>query len=266
MSDRMRSLLAVLFALLSAGCRRAPEPFGAHTAFLPVVFWSRAHGRLPWAAQLTLTTAAGAPAVVRLTRWPPDAADAEEELIHVPGGTTRRVPVRTPPSTAASLYFESRSPFSVRASIVDRRGLVPPLEVPVLAREDLARPGDSLVLGPIVSNDEERGHFGFTFPGVDRDAAPYRVRVRLTAPGTGKLLHDSSCVLTGLPLTIEDPWKHFRLVPGTPFDVEVTFLGGVRGRPVATGLWVYGISSLKAMGTPRFLATRVVRARASAPH
>jgi hypothetical protein len=264
MSGRGRLLLAALVPLLGAACRRAPEPFGAHTAFLPVVFWSRAHGHLPWAARLTLTTPEGTPAVVRLTRWPPDAADAEEELIDVPGGTARRVPVRTPPSTPASLYFESRSPFSVRASIVDRRGLVPALDVPVLTREDLARPGDSLVLGPIVSNDAERGHFGFTFPGVDRDAVPYRVHVRLTAPGAGTLLHESSFVLTGLPLTIEDPWKRFGLAPGTPFDVAVTFLGGVRGRPVATGLWVYGIISVKATSTPRFLATRVVRA--SAPH
>ena len=264
MSGRGRLLLAVVLAFLSVGCRRAPEPFGAHTAFLPVVFWSRAHGYLPWATRLTLTTPEGAPAVVRLTRWPPDAADAEEELIDLPGGATRRVPVRTPPSTPASLYFESRSPFSVRASIVDRRGLVPPLDVPVITRDDLARPGDSLVLGPIVSNDAERGHFGFTFPGVDRDAAPYRVRVRLTAPGGGALLHESTFVLSGLPLTIEDPWKRFGLAAGTPFDVAVTFLGGVRGRPVATGLWVYGIISLRATGTSRFLATRVERA--SEPH
>ena len=264
MSGRGRLLLAVLVPLLVAACRRAPEPFGAHTAFLPVVFWSRAHGYLPWAARLTLTAPEGAPAIVRLTRWPPDAADAEEELIDVPGGTTRRVPVRTPPSTPASLYFESRSPFTVRASIVDRRGLVSPLDVPVLTREDLARPGDSLFLGPIVSNNAERGHFGFTFPGVDRDSSPFEVRVRLTAPGTGALLHESSFVLTGLPLTIEDPWKRFSLPAGTPFDVAVTFLGGVRGRPVATGLWVYGIISVKATSTPRFLATRVERA--SAPH
>lgn len=70
--------------------------------------------------------------------------------------------------------------------------------------------------------------------------------------------------MTGLPLTVEDPWKRFGLSPGTPFDVEVTFLGGVRGRPVATGLWVYGIISLRATGTSRFLATRVERA--SEPH
>jgi hypothetical protein len=263
MNGRGRPHLAVLLALLAAGCRRVPEPFGAHTAFLPVVFWSRAHGHIPWAARLTLTTPEGTPAVVRLTRWPPDTADAEEELIDLPGGTTRRVPVRTPPSTAASFYFESRSPFSVRASIVDRRGLVPDLAVPVLTREDLARPGDSLLLGPIVSNDAERGHFGFTFPGVDQGAAPYRVRVRLTAPGGGALLHESTFVLPGLPLTIEDPWKRFGLAAGTPFNVAVTFLGGVRGRAVATGLWVYGVISLKATGTPRFLATRVERASAA---
>jgi hypothetical protein len=263
MSGRVRLLAAVVLALLPAGCRRTPEPFGSHTAFLPVVFWSRAHGYRPWAAHVTLSTPDGAPAAVRLTRWPPDAADAEEEMISLAGGTARRVPVRTPPSTTASIYFESRSPFRVSASIVDRRGLVPPLDVPVLTREELARPGDSLLLGPIVSNDAERGHFGFTFPGVDQGAAPYRVRVRLTAPGGGELLHDSSCVLPGLPLTIEDPWKHFGLAPGTPFDVAVTFLGGVRGRPVATGLWVYGVSSERATGASRFLTTRIVRASAA---
>ncbi len=255
-------LAAALSTVFPSGCRKAPDRYGSHDAFLPVVFWSPAHGFRPWAARLTLSAPEGEAARIRVTRWPPDSAEAEEELIDVPAGATRRVPARTPPSTPASITFESRTPFSAKASIVDRRGLVPPLDVPVLSLKALARPGDTLRLGPIVSNASETTHFGFTLSGLGRDAAPFRVLIRLTEPGTGALLHESTLVLKGLPDTVEDPWKRFSLQPGTPFDLAVTFVGGVRGRPVATGLWVYGIVSVKATGAGRFLETRVERASA----
>ena len=80
--------------------------------------------------------------------------------------------------------------------------------------------------------------------------------------GTGELLHEATFVLTGLPLVIDDPWKRFQLAPGTPFDVEATFLGSARSRPVARGMWLYGITALKSTGASRFLETRVVRGSA----
>ena len=108
----------------------------------------------------------------------------------------------------------------------------------------------------------ERSHFCFTYPGVERDAVPFRIHLRLTPPGGRDILWDGTFVLTGLPLVIDDPWKRFHLAPGTPFDVDVAFLGSARARPVARGMWVYGITTDRATGVSRFLETRVVRASA----
>jgi hypothetical protein len=202
------------------------------------------------------------PDAVRLTRWPPDSADSESTVFDLAPGETRSVPSRLPLATVSSLFFEGNSPFLVRAEIVDRRGIAPPLVVPVLKAENLARPGDRLSLGPIVDTSQERSHFCFTYPGVERDAVPFRVRVRLTSPGTHAPLHESTFVLTGLPLVIDDPWTRFHLEPGTPIDVEVAFLGSARSRPVARGMWVYGITTDRATGASRFLETRVFRGSA----
>jgi hypothetical protein len=117
-------------------------------------------------------------------------------------------------------------------------------------------------VGPLVDTASERSHFCFTYPGVERDAVPFRVRLRLLSPGSETLVHESTFVLTGLPLVIDDPWKRFHVAPGTPFDVDVTFLGSARSRPVARGLWVYGITAAKATGASRFLETRVTRGSA----
>jgi hypothetical protein len=145
---------------------------------------------------------------------------------------------------------------------VDRRRIAPSLAVPVLKAEDLARPGDRLTLGPIVDTPGERSHFCFTYPGVERDAVPFRVHLRLTPPGRSDVLWDGTFVLTGLPLVVDDPWKRFHLPSGTPFDVEVAFLGSARSRPIAHGLWIYGITTDRASGVSRFLDTRVVRGSA----
>jgi hypothetical protein len=255
----MRKLLP-LAALLAAACRPAPDPERSETAFVPVVFRASNPGRPVWTPRVTLTNASRAPSTVRLTRWPPDARESEESVFRLAPGQTLSVPSRIPLATASSLFFESRLPFRVRAEIADRRRIAPSLAVPVLRAEDLARPGDRLLLGPIVDTPAERSHLCFTYPGVERDAVPFRVRVRLTAPGAGALLHESSGVLTGLPLVIDDPWKRFHLAPGTPFDVEVTFLGSARSRPVARGMWVYAITTARTTGASRFLDTRVVRA------
>ncbi len=258
---RRAALPAALAALALAGCRK-PEPFGPFSAFVPVAYRSNNPGRPPWAPKIALMNPGAAAAAVRLVRWPPDAPDAEERVLTVPPGLTVSVPARVPLGVVSSLYFESASPFAVTAAIVDRRRIAPALAVPVLAAGDLARPGDRLAVGPIVDTPAERSHVCFTWPGVERDAVPFRVRIRLTSHGDGVLLHDSSRVLTGLPLVIDDPWKRFHLAPGTPFDVEATFLGSARSRPVAAGMWIYGITTDRATGVSRVLETRVLRASA----
>jgi hypothetical protein len=250
---------ALAAAALAASCRRPPEPYGPVAAFVPVAFRANNPGRPIWATRVTLTNTSGAPSAVRLTRWPPEAPDAEETVFDLAPGEIRSIPARIPLGTASSLFFESRIPFRVAAEIVDRRGLAPPLAVPVLPPSDLALPGDRLRVGPLVDTASERSHFCFTYPGVERDAVPFRVRLRLLSPGGESVLRETVFVLTGLPLLIDDPWKKFHLVPGTPFDAEVTFLGSVRSRPVARGLWVYGITTAKATGASRFLETRVTR-------
>jgi hypothetical protein len=258
-----RAALALAVATVqAAGCRRPPAPYGAHTAFVPAAFRSNNPGRPPWTPKVTLTNTAAIPAAVRLTRWPPDSADSESTVFELAPGETRSVPSRIPLAAVSSLFFEGNSPFLIRAEIVDRRGIAPPLAVPVLKAEDLARPGDRLSLGPIVDTPQERSHFCFTYPGVERDAVPFRVRIRLLAPGTHALLHESTFVLTGLPLVIDDPWTRFHLEPGTPMDVDVAFLGSARARPVARGMWVYGITTDRATGASRFLETRVLRGSA----
>lgn len=254
--------LAAASALAPAGCRQPPAPYGACTAFVPVAFRSNNPGRPPWTPKVTLTNTAATPGAVRLTRWPPDTAESESTIFDLAPGETRSVPSRVPLATVSSLFFEGNSPFLVRAEIVDRRGIAPPLAVPVLRAEDLARPGDRLSLGPIVDTPQARSHFCFTYPGVERDAVPFRVHLRLTAPSGGALLWDGTFVLTGLPLVIEDPWRRFHLAPGTPMDVDVAFLGSARGRPVARGMWVYGITTDRASGVSRFLETRVLRGSA----
>jgi hypothetical protein len=211
---------------------------------------------------VTLTNTAAAAAAVRLTRWPPDSADSESTIFELAPGETRSVPSRVPLGAVSSFFFEGNSPFLIHAEIVDRRRIAPPLVVPVLKAEELARPGDRLSLGPIVDTPREKSHFCFTYPGVERDAVPFRIRLRLHAPAGGALLWDGTFVLTGLPLVIDDPWKRFHLEPGTPFDVDAAFLGSARGRPVARGMWVYGITTDRTTGVSRFLETRVLRGSA----
>jgi hypothetical protein len=255
----MRRAFPFVAAVLAAACHRPPEPWGSDTAFVPVAFRANNPGRPIWTPKVTLTNTSAVPSSVRLTRWPPDAPDAEESVFDLAPGQARSVPARIPPGIVSSLFFESRAPFRVHAEIVDRRGLAPPLAVPVLSSSDLARPGDRLRVGPLVDTASERSHFCFTYPGVERDAVPFRVHVRLLSPGGETVVHESTFVLTGLPLVIDDPWKRFHLAPGTPFDVEVTFLGSARSRPVAHGLWVYALTATRATGASSFLETRVTR-------
>lgn len=259
---RRALVLAVLACAPGAGCRRAPEQFGSHALFVPVAFRANNPGRPHWETRTSLTNTSSVPSTIRLTRWPPESAEAETRNFSLSPGQRVSVPARIPLGAPSSFFFEGNAPFAVTASVVDRRGLAPTLLVPVLPAEALARPGDRLLTGPIVDTPEERSHFAFTYPGVERDAVPFRIRLRLTRAGTGELLWDGVFVLTGLPIAMDDPWTRFHLAPGTAFDVEVTFLGSARARPVARGMWVYGITTTRATSASRFLETRVVRGSA----
>ena len=255
------ALLLALSALLS-GCAKEPIPFGRHAAFVPVVLDSRIPGRVPWQTRVEVTNDGPAAGVVRVTRWPPDRREAEVEDYVVPAGATRGIPSRVPhfPSVS-SFWLESETPFRVRAAVRNRQGPPPPpLEVPILSPADLARPGDTVRLGPFVSDGETRSHFCYTFPGTDLGSLPFRVRTVFTGLD-GTLFGRVEFGLAGVPTLIENPWVRFALPEGHPFNLEVTFLGSARGRPPRHGMWVYGIVTDRKTNVSRFLPTSVERAR-----
>lgn len=256
------ALLALLAVALLPGCEREPAAFGRHAAFVPVVLDSRIPGRVPWQTRVEVTNDGPAAGVVRVTRWPPDRRDAEVQDYDVAAGSTRGIPSRVPffPSVS-SFWLESETPFHVRAVVRNRKGpLPPPLDVPVLSPSDLARPGDTLRLGPFFSDDARRSHFCYTFPGTDVRSVPYLVRTVFTGLD-GTLYGRFEFGLAGVPTLIENPWVRFALPEGQPFQLEVTFLGSSRGRTPRHGLWVYGIVTDRRTNESRFLPTTVVRAR-----
>ena len=266
MSSRRTPGLRVAFAVLCAGslpaCERERAPLGPHAAFVPVVLDSRIPERVPWQTRVEVTNDGPAEGIVRVTRWPPEQRQAETEDYHIPAGATRGIPSRVPffPSVS-SFWLESETPFRIRAVVRNRKGpSPPPLEVPVLSPADLAQPGDTLRLGPFISDESTRSHFCFTFPGTDLRSLPYRVRTVFTGLD-GTLLSRVEFGLAGVPTLIENPWERFTLPVGQPFNLEVTFLGSARGRPPRHGLWVYGIVTDRKTNVSRFLKTSVERAR-----
>jgi len=258
---RRAAAAGLALALGAAACGPGRDPSLRYQAFVPVVLSSRLPKRIPWQTRVEVTNPGGSPAVVRLHRWPPDARDAEIEEYAVAPRTTRGIPLRIPlfPSVS-SFLFESRGPFTVRAVVRDRRGGGLALEVPVLDPGQLAQPGDTLRVGPLLRDGEHRSHICYTFPGSERDAVPFRVRsVVVSAEGTplGTFEHP----VHGVPEVIEDPWTRFSLHERRPIFVEVTLLGGTRGRSPVWGLWVYGIVTEKATNVSRFVPTTVTRGR-----
>ncbi len=257
---RAGAAAGLALALAAAACGRGRDPSRPFKAFVPVVLSSRLPKRIPWQTRVDVTNPGTSPAVIRLHRWPPDARDAEVEELVVTPGTTRAVPLRIPlfPSVS-SFLFESREPFAVRAAVRDRRGGGPaPLEVPVLDPAELARPGDTLRVGPLYWDGGRRSHICFTFPGTERDAVPFRVRTAvLDLEGT--LLARVEHPIHGIPEVVEDPWTRFAIRDRRPIFVEVTLLGGTRGIKPVWGLWVYGIVTDRATSVSRFVPTIVRR-------
>jgi hypothetical protein len=247
-----RALL--LLALLACGCGRKAAP--PYQAFVPVVVRTD-HGR--WATRVELRNPGDQPAAVRVHRWPPDESAHETEEIALPPASHRTVPAWIPPfPSVSSYYFESTRPFEVGAQVMRRGGGLPPLPVPVLPLSALARTGDKLFVGPFLKSETERSHFCFTFPWTEKDSVPYRVEV-VIRDVQGSVLHRTVQALRGLPTVVEDPWRTYRLPPRR-FDLEVTLLGGLRGREPVNGLWVYGIVQDRKTFASWFLPTRVVRA------
>jgi hypothetical protein len=257
---RLRRGALGLGLLLAAACGPGRDPGLPHKAFLPAVVRSRLPGRPPSETHVELTNPGSTPIEIRLQRWPPDAREAESETLTLGPNAGRAVSLRIPllPSVS-SFLFESASPFSVGAVTRDRQGGgPPPLVVPVVDTEALARPGDTLRVGPILSDREHQSRIGFTFPATERDAVPFRVRIVIVgADGVRLGTWDQS--LQGVPQVIDDPWAYFELRDRRPLFVEVTLLGGTRGRRPVWGLWVYGIVTETGTNASRFVETTVRR-------
>ncbi len=252
------SLLAAL--LVSAACGPGRDLGLPHKAFLPAVVRSRIPGRVPWETRVEVTNPGGGLLAVRLRRWPPDDREAEEETIVIAPRSTRGIPLRIPLLPSVSTFLlESADAFTVTAVVRDRRGGgPPPLPIPVIEPESLARPGDTLRVGPLLSDREHRSHIGFTFPATEREAVPFRVRTAVIG-ADGVRLGTWEQALHGVPQIIEDPWAFYELRDRRPLFVEVTLLGGTRGRKPVWGLWVYGIVTEIATNASRFVERTVRR-------
>lgn len=257
---RLRRAAFGLGLLLAAACGPGRDPGLPHKAFLPAVVRSHSRGRAPSETHVELTNPGSTPIEVRLQRWPPDAREAEIETLALGPKAVRGVPLRIPllPSVS-SFFFESASPFSVTGVLRDRQGGgPPPLVVPVVDPEALARPGDTLRAGPVLSDPGHRSRIGFTFPATERDAVPFRVRIVIVG-ADGVRLGTWDQALQGVPQVIDDPWAFFELRDRRPLFVEVTLLGGTRGRKPVWGLWVYGIVTETGTNASRFVETTVRR-------
>lgn len=256
----MRRHAALAATLLLAGCAVEPEPL-PHRLFVPAVVRSPGTpGRLPWRTRVTVTNEGTEAALVRAFRWPPSDRSLEISSLVVPPRGTARIPSLVPALPAiSSLTVESDRPVRVEAIVEPRGQEGPPgLPVPAIPVEELARPGDRLLVGTFVSDEARSSHFAFSYPWAEHATLPFRVRMELRSP-SGTLLARVEKVLPGVPAAVEDPWKELGLPAGAPFDLEVTLLSGARGRTPRLGMWVYGIVSEKVTRTSRFLPTRVFR-------
>jgi hypothetical protein len=157
----------------------------------------------------------------------------------------------------SSLFLESASAFTVTASVQARRGQgPPPVPVPVLTLADLARPGDGVRVGPIVTDPSTQGTFTVTVPGIDEDALPFRMFL-VFRDGQGRELRRLNESLWGASMLADQPWDKYALPRDVPFDLEVRFLSA--RRPPRGGLWVHGIARERTTGASRFIPGRVER-------
>ncbi len=263
---RTRRVTHVALLVALTGCSRERVP--AHTAFVPAVVRTTSERQTRWATDVDLTNTDTRPARFRVGRWPPDHAESETEELTVAPSATVRIPSLVPglPSVS-SLYVASDSPFTLRAVIRGRTraGALPPLEVPVVRGEDLARQDDTLEVGPLVRNEKEESHFCVTFPWTERDAVPFRAEFVFT-DANGNELRRETRALPGIPFLVVSPWAEFELPSdASEIRLRLTFLGSVRGRKPVLGLWVYGVTQERASRISRFLHTRVIRHGGTGP-
>jgi len=253
---RLVALVALLIPALS-GC--GGEKPGAHSLFIPAVI--RAGGRRHTTWRTVVTARGEAGQQIRIGRWPPNHPAAELETLTL--GPTGTVPI---PSlvldlpAVSSLTLDSDRPFDVAAAIEGKRGGVSlaPLGVPVLDARSLARPGDQLRVGPLVSNDRETSHFCVTLPWTERDTAPFRLEFVFTAPDGREILREERAT-NGVPWLVANPWSEFWLPKAPEVYLEVNFLNALRGRKPVLGVWLYAVTQEKATGASRFLTTTVRR-------
>jgi hypothetical protein len=260
---RLSALPVALLSLLAVSCGEEAAPL-PHRVFVPVVAGSRPHEARPWRSLVEVTTSGPGSSRLRASRWPPDSRENEVEEWTVHGGRTVRVPFRGPVFPAvSSLLLEGDADLAVHAELTGFAGDPARVgafrvEVPVLDASALARPGDTLVVGHFASGPGLRTALGFTCPWTERDAVPYTVDVVFGTPD-GRTLREVRQTLPGLPFLLDDPWYHYSLPPGVPFDVRVTLAGSARGRRTQLGIWVYGLSVDLETGAARFLETRLFR-------
>lgn len=254
-----RAGLAALLAV-AAACGDAPAP-RAHRYFVPAVVRPQGGGRIPWQTRVVVSNDAAREATLRIGRWPPASRDFETEVVRVGAGASRAIPTLVPPlPTVSSLYLESDVPLRVSAELSTRGRAEPlPLALPVLDAEALARAGDTLVVGPFVSDAERRSFLTFSMPWTERDSVPFRVAL-LFEGLDGRALGRATLAIPGVPWVVADPWERFRLPAGVPFTLRATLLGATVRRPPRFGLWAYGIEQSRATFASRLVSTRVERA------
>lgn len=255
----MKRLIPILLVGLAAGCGRDAE-LPRHSAFVPVVIRASGRRAVHWRTVVKLK-AGPRPAAVLVGRWPPDRRESEQEHFSLAPFAETQIPSLVPPlPQVSSLYIGSDEPVAIEATIYGKSpdGDLPPLHVPVVSGEDLARPGDRLSVGPLVRNAAEDSHFCLTFPWTERHAIPFKVEFVFTARD-GRELRRETRALPGVPLLVGDPWKEFNLPAEPEVRLTVAFLGSVRARSPRLGLWLYGITQEKRSRTSRFLETKVER-------
>ena len=256
----MKRVAALSGSLLLAACGGREHTPAPYNAFLPTVIRQGILGRIPWETRIELTNPGTVPSEIVIHRCPGEAGREETETIRAAPGTTTFVPERLPALPCVSTFLlESQNAFSVRA-LVEKSGGggPPPMFVPVIPEDKLARPGDRFLVGPFVDDDAERSHFCFGFPATARAAAPVEARLVFLTP-EGEKLGETVQLLFGIPTLVEDPWKKYALPRAAPFRLEATFLGSSGWKRSGARLWIYGITTTRATSASRFLPTILVR-------
>ncbi len=255
-----RVLFLLPWAFVAGSCKKDPEPAGPYRLFVPVVIRS-VRGVTQWKTKAVVTNPGPSEAHIRAYRWPPANPSLETWDLTLPAGASSPIPSLVPPlPVISSLYVESSSPVSLQVTVQSKKENGPlPFHVPVVPVEDLIHKGDRIIIRGLVKNAQQKSHYVFSLPWTEKDSAPFLARVTLKRPDGG-ILVDETRAVPGIPWPMSDPW----LIHGIPpeehtLDLEVTLLGGNRGREPRNGMWVYALVQDARTGESRFLESRVER-------